>query len=276
MERPARQRFAALAEQPHGAFRLAEGALLIAQEEYPRLDVAAYLQRLDAMASVVSGRLGLEIEPQQIVAQINAYLFDEQGFRGNQTQYYDARNSFLNDVLERKTGIPITLSVVYIEIARQVGLPIVGVGLPGHFLVRYSALPTVFWIDPYYRGTILTLDDCQARLAEMYGDRVVWDAAYVEPVSDHAILQRMLYNLKSIYVQQNDPRRALGVVERLLLLRPDVLSEVRDRGLLQAQLGRLEAALDDLQLYLQLSPDAPDAAALQRHITTLQQHLRRT
>lgn len=248
----------------------------MAQEEYPGLDVPAYLERLDAMAAVVSGRLGLEIDPKRIVAQINAYLFDEQGFRGNQTQYYDARNSFLNDVLERKTGIPITLSVVYIEIARQVGLPIVGVGLPGHFLVRYSALPTVFWIDPYYRGKILSLDDCQARLAEMYGERVPWDAAYVEPVSDHAILQRMLYNLKALYVQQGDHRRALGTVERLLLLRPDVSSEVRDRGLLQAQIGALEAALDDLQLYLQLSPAAPDAALIRQHIVTLQQHLRRT
>lgn len=208
----ARRRFAALVEQPHGAFRLAEGALLIAQEEYPSLDVALYLRRLDAMAEVVSGRLGLEIDPENIVAHINAYLFDEQGFRGNQTQYYDARNSFFNEVLERKTGIPITLSVLYIDIARQVGLPIVGVGMPGHFLVRYSAQPIVFWIDPYYRGNILNAEDCQQRLAEMYGDRLRWDAAYIEPVSDHAILQRMLYNLKSIYVQQGDHQRALGVV----------------------------------------------------------------
>ena len=271
----ARRRFAALAERAQGEFRLAEGALLIAQEEYPTLDVEAYLQRLDAMAEAVSSHVGLELDPLRIVAQLNAYLFDEQGFRGNLQDYYDVRNSFLNDVLERKTGIPITLSVVYIELARQVGLPIVGVGMPGHFLVRYSAQPTVFWIDPFHRGQLLTQEDCQQLLERMYGQALAWSDAYIEPVSDHAILQRMLYNLKAIYVHQGDHRRALSVVERLLLLRPDVLTEVRDRGLLQAQLGLLEAALDDLQHYLQLSPEAPDASLITQHIATLRQHLRR-
>ncbi|MBM3222328.1 MAG: tetratricopeptide repeat protein [Candidatus Tectomicrobia bacterium] len=270
-----RQRFAALIAHPQGVFRLAEGALLIAQEEYPALDIPAYLQRLDAMAAVVSARLGLEIDPQRIVVQLNAYLFDEQGFRGNQEQYYDSRNSFLNEVIERKTGIPITLSVVYIELARLVGLPIVGVGMPGHFLVRYSAQPTVFWIDPYYRGQILTREDCRERLTDMYGPRLLWDDAYLEPVSDHAILQRMLYNLKAIYVQRHDHQRALQIVERLLLLRPDVLTEMRDRGLLHAQLGAVEAALDDLHHYLQLVPDAPDAAVIAQHMATLRRHLSR-
>jgi len=172
-------------------------------------------------------------------------------------------------------GIPITLSVVYIELARQVGLPIVGVGMPGHFVVRYSALPTVFWIDPFHRGQILTQEACQQLLEGMYGQALAWSDAYIEPVSDHAILQRMLYNLKAIYVHQGDHRRALRVVERLLLLRPDGLTEVRDRGLLQAQLGSLEAALDDLQHYLQLSPEASDAPLITQHITTLRQHLRR-
>jgi len=271
----ARRRFAALVERAQGEFRLAEGALLIAQEEYPGLDVAAYLRRLDTMAAVVSAHLGLEIDPSRIVAQLNAYLFDTEGFRGNLEDYYDARNSFLNDVIERKTGIPITLSVVYIELARQVGLPIVGVGMPGHFLVRYSAQPTVFWIDPFHRGQILSHEDCQHLLAQMYGPRLEWSDAYVQPVSDHAILQRMLYNLKAIYVQQSDPHRALGVVERLLLLRPDALTEVRDRGLLQAQMGAVEAALDDLQHYLQLSPEAPDAPLITQHIAALRQHRRR-
>jgi regulator of sirC expression with transglutaminase-like and TPR domain len=270
-----RRRFTALIERPHGEFRLAEGALLIAQEEYPSLDMPAHLRRLDAMAEVVASRLGLEIDPQHIVAHINAYLFDEQGFRGNQEDYYDTRNSFLNEVITRKTGIPITLSVLYIELARQVGLPIVGISMPGHFLVRYSAQPTVFWIDPYYQGKILSREDCQQRLTDMYGQMLAWSDVYLQPVSDHAILQRMLYNLKAIYVQQGDQRRALRVVERLLLLRPDGLTEIRDRGLLQAQLGALEAALDDLQHYLQLSPEAPDASLITQHITTLRQHLQR-
>ncbi|MGE3541937.1 MAG: SirB1 family protein [Candidatus Tectimicrobiota bacterium] len=270
-----RRRFAALAETPQGAFRLAEGALLIAQEEYPRLDVVAYLRRLDMMAGEVSARLGLEIEPQHIVQTINAYLFDELGFRGNTEHYYDARNSFLNEVLERRTGIPITLSVAYVEIARVVGLPIVGVGMPGHFLVQYNAQPGAFWIDPFHRGQIMTQADCQALLAQMYGTTVAWSDTYLEPVSDHAILQRMLYNLKAIYLHYNDHQRALSVVERLLLLRPEMVSEVRDRGLLRLQLQQREAALDDLQLYLQLAPGAPDTVAVTRQITSLRQQLGR-
>jgi regulator of sirC expression with transglutaminase-like and TPR domain len=271
----ARRRFAALVRQSPGDFRLAEGALLIAQEEYPVLDVAHYLQRLDAMAEAVRSSLGLELNPQHIVASINAYLFDEVGLRGNQEHYYDPRNSFLNDVLDRKTGIPITLAVIYLDLGRQVGLPIVGVGLPGHFIVQYLAQTAPFWIDPFHRGAILTHADCVTRLRQIYGQDMTWDEAYLQPVSDHAILQRLLYNLKAIYIQQRDFSRALGVVERLLLLRPEVAAEVRDRGILCYQLGRLEAALDDLQHYLQLAPDASDTAAIRRHITALRQQLGR-
>ena len=271
----ARRRFAAIVRQSPGDFRLAEGALLIAQEEYPALDVAHYLQRLDAMAEAVRSSLGLELDPQHIVASMNAYLFDEVGLRGNQEHYYDPRNSFLNDVLDRKTGIPITLAVIYLDLGRQVGLPIVGVGLPGHFIVQYVAQTAPFWIDPFHRGEILTHADCVTRIRQIYGQETTWDEAYLQPVSDHAILQRLLYNLKAIYLQHRDFHRALGVVERLVLLSPQVAAEVRDRGLLCYQLGHLEAALDDLQHYLQLAPDAPDAGAIRRHITALRQQLGR-
>jgi regulator of sirC expression with transglutaminase-like and TPR domain len=268
-----RRRFTALLSQAQGDFRLAEAALLIAQEEYPTLEVATYLRQLDAMAATIQARLGLELDARRIVARINAYLFDEQGFHGNQEAYYDPRNSFLNDVLDRKTGIPITLSVLYIEIARQVGLPIVGVGMPGHFIVAYTAQPEPFWVDPFHHGQILSRQDCAARLHQIYGPALAWQDTYLQPVSDHNILRRMLYNLKAVYVQRRDYRRALGVVERLLLLAPDVPAEVRDRGLLQAQLGHLDAALDDLQHYLQLATDAPDASAITQHIAALRQRL---
>ena len=269
-----RHRFTVLVRQSPGDFRLAEGALLIAQEEYPGLDVAHYLQRLDTMAEAIRRTLGLELDPRHIVARMNAYLFDELGFHGNQEHYYDPCNSFLNDVLERKTGIPITLAVIYLDLGRQVGLPIMGVGLPGHFIVQYVAQTAPFWIDPFHAGAILTHTDCMARVRQLYGQEAPWHEAYLHPVSDHAILQRMLFNLKAIYVQQGDYQRALGTVERLLLLSPEATTEVRDRGLLHYQLGHLEAALDDLQHYLQLVLDAPDAAAIRRHVAALQQQLR--
>jgi regulator of sirC expression with transglutaminase-like and TPR domain len=266
-----RRHFAALVRQTQGDFRLAQGALLLAQEEYPHLDIAAYLHRLDTMAAEVKQQLGLELDPRHIVATLNAYLFDTQGFHGNQEDYYDPRNSFLNDVLDRKTGIPITLSVLYLELGRQVGLPIVGVGLPGHFIVQYAAQPGQFWIDPFHRGQVLSREDCMARLQNIYGPTLAWHDAYLQPVSDHDILRRMLHNLKTTYLRQSDYGRALGVVERLLLLTPEMPTEVRDRGLLHSQLGHLEDALADLQHYLQLAPDAPDAVVITQYIAALRQ-----
>jgi regulator of sirC expression with transglutaminase-like and TPR domain len=270
-----RRRFAALVRQSPGDFRLAEAALLIAQEAYPALDVTPYLHRLDAMAETVRRTLGLELDPRRIVASINAYLFDEVGFQGNQRHYYDPCNSFLNDVLDRKTGIPITLAVIYLDLGRHVGLPIVGVGLPGHFIVQYAAQAAPFWIDPFHRGEILTHADCMARVRQIYGQEMTWDEAYLHPVSDHAILQRMLYNLKAIYAQRRDFDRTLGVVERLLLLSPEAATEVRDRGFLHYQLGHFAAALDDWQRYLQLARDASDAEAIRRHIAALRRRLDR-
>lgn len=268
------ERFATLVSREQGEFRLAEAALLIAQEEYPSLDVDAYLRRLDHMGDRIKTQLGLELDTRRIVATINRYLFDAQGFHGNQEDYYDPRNSFLNEVLDRKTGIPITLSVLYIEIGRYVGLPIVGVGMPGHFLVAYHAQPEQFWMDPFYQGRILSRTDCAARVQQMYGTSLPWSDAYLQPVSDHDILRRMLHNLKAIYLQREDYARALSVVERLLVVTPGTPAEVRDRGLLHARLGRLEAAFDDLQHYVQLAPEAPDAAAVTQHIAALQKRLR--
>ncbi|MEE9147173.1 MAG: tetratricopeptide repeat protein [Candidatus Tectomicrobia bacterium] len=269
----ARHRLAALLGRPQGEFRLAEGALLIAQEEYPTLCVPSYLARIDDMAEAIKEQLGLELEPQQIVAKINAYLFEAQGFHGNQADYYDPRNSFLNDVIERHLGIPITLSVLYIDLSRHIGLPVVGVGMPGHFIVQYTAQPEPFWIDPFARGQVLAQDDCRARLQQFYEGRLPWRDEYLQVVSDHDILWRMLNNLKLIYSHQNDPRRVLSAIERLLLIHPDMPTDIRDRGLVHYRLGHPQAALHDLQRYLQLLPKAPDAAAITRHIVTLRQQL---
>ena len=174
-----------------------------------------------------------------------------------------------------KAGIPITLSVVYLDIGRQVGLPINGVGMPGHFLVQYTAQAASFWIDPFHRGTVLTRQDCATRLRQIYGQSMAWHDTYLQPVSDRDILRRILSNLKGIYVHQEDYQRALGVVERLLLVVPDQPVEVRDRGLLHYQLGHLETGMDDLQHYLQLATEAPDAAMIRQHIAAIRRQLQR-
>ncbi len=268
-----RSRFAELVRLPQGEFRLAEGALLLAQEEYLDLSVPAQLARIDGFADTVRQRLGMELDPRQIVAMINTLLFDEEGFRGNQEDYYDPRNSFVNEVLERRLGIPITLSVLYIEMGRLVGLPIAGVGMPGHFIVQYTAQPEQFWIDPFDRGRVLTYEDCKARLQQLYGRQLPWRDAYLQAISDHDILRRMLNNLKMIYVRRNDYPRALRAIERILLITPELPTEVRDKGLVHYQLGHLQAALYDLQRYLELFHEAPDAPAIEKHIATLRRQL---
>lgn len=270
----ARRRFAAYIARPPEDFRLAEGALLVALEAYPDLDVDSYRRRLDGMAETISARLGLELEPRRIVSHINACLFKEQGFRGNRRDYYDTRNSFLNEVLDRKVGIPITLSIIYLDIGRRVGLPINGVGLPGHFVVQYGAHPEPFYIDPFHGGKLLSEQDCAARVAQIHGQDLPWQESYLDAVSDLHILARVLNNLKVIYVRKGAHELALGAVDRLILLKPDVPSEIRDRGLLRAQLGQLRRALEDLTAYLEACPEAPDAPAMRRHVAALQRGLR--
>ena len=270
----ARRRFAAYVARPPEDFRLAEGALLIALEAYPDLDVGVCLRRLDGMAETISARLGMELEPRRIVSHVNACLFKEQGFRGNRRDYYDTRNSFLNEVLARKVGIPITLSIVYLDVGRRIGLPVNGVGLPGHFVVQYGAQPEPFYIDPFHTGKPLSAQDCADRVAQIYGRDLPWRESYLDVVDDLHILARVLNNLKVIYVRKGAHELALGAVERLLLLKPDVSSEIRDRGLLRAQVGQLSGALEDLTTYLEACPEAPDAPAMRRHVAALQRGLR--
>ena len=181
--------------------------------------------------------------------------FDEQGFAGNQSEYYDPRNSLLNHVLDRRTGIPITLSVVYIEVGRRAGLRVEGVGLPGHFIVRVGDDDGAALVDPFH-GTTIDEDDCQQRLDIVYGGQVPLTDEHLRATSTHEILVRLLRNLKAIYTQSQLYARALAVVERILLLAPHALDERRDRGLLLAQLGRFSPAIADLQTYLGFVPNA--------------------
>ena len=269
----ARRRFAAYIERPAADMRLAEGALLIALETYPELDIDTCLRRLDAMAGAVSGSLGMELEARRIVSRLNACLFKEHGLRGNSRDYYDPRNSFVNEVLDRKVGIPITLAIIYIDVGRGAGLPVSGVGLPGHFIVRYGAHPEPFYVDPFHTGKLLSAQDCAERVKEIYGRDLPWQDSFLDVVDDLRILSRVLNNLKIIYVRKGAHELALGAVERLLLLQPDAPSEIRDRGLLRAQLGYLRAALEDLGTYLETCPEAPDAAAMRRHVEALQRGL---
>jgi regulator of sirC expression with transglutaminase-like and TPR domain len=255
-ESAARQRFTGLVARP--AVPLAEAALAIAEEEYPALAVGDYLARLDALGAAVERKLGVRRDPASTLRALREVLGEEERFRGNADAYYDPRNSFLNEVLDRRLGIPITLGVLYIEVAARAGLRLDGVGFPGHFLVKYAGSAREVFVDPFHGGEILSADDCLARFRER-APGLTLEARHLAAVGPRQILGRLLHNLKKIYVEAGDDVRALWVVDRLLILAPDDLAERRDRGLVVARLGGSAAAVADLEAYLAATPDAPDA-----------------
>jgi regulator of sirC expression with transglutaminase-like and TPR domain len=267
LESPARTRFLSLLEEP--VLRLDEAALAIAAEEYPGLDTAACLGKLDALGDLVLRRTPSPLRAATMLRSLRDVLFVEEGFKGNEKAYYDPRNSYLNEVLDRRLGIPISLSLLFMEVARRVGLPLEGVGFPGHFLVklRPELGPEVF-IDPYNGGELLSADECVARFKNVSHGRD-FDVRYLQGVAPRQILGRMLHNLKRIYVEQGDDVRAFWVIDRLLLLAPDAIEEVRDRGLVEARLGLKPAAARDLEAYLAREPAAADAADVAELLATL-------
>lgn len=268
-ESAARRRFGMLVAQPEGAIDLAEAALLIACEEYPDLDLAACRAQLQELGEAARVRVAREAAVKDKAKALSGLLFDELGFRGNSDHYYDPRNSFLNDVLQRRLGIPISLSAVYIEVGRRAGLSVEGVGLPGHFIVRVAGQEEAALVDPFHGGTLLTPVDCQRRLDRIFEGKLKLDDGMLRPCGTRQILTRMLYNLKGIYVQAQDHLRALGVVELLLLLEPSGHEELRDRGLLYAALDCYGLAIRDLVDYLERAPRVPEAQDLRTTIETL-------
>jgi regulator of sirC expression with transglutaminase-like and TPR domain len=247
---PSRQRFAVLAALPEEEIDLAEASLLIACEEYPGLEPSRYLARLDEMGDAFQARLPRAADAATAALALREYLFRELGFHGNTESYYDPRNSFLNEVLDRRTGIPITLSAVYLEVARRAGMRVVGVGLPGHFVVKHVAEDGGLLVDPFHAGAVLTQEDCQERLDRIFGGRVKMAPRMLEPVTNRQILERMLRNLKAIYVKEQDHERTLRVLELLLRLVPDALDELRDRAFVFAALDCYGFAVRDLETYL--------------------------
>ena len=271
------EQFHRLVSQPDAAIDLAEGALLIARTAYPELDVPVQLARLEQLGATLAGRLDPGLAAPERVVTLNRYLFDELGFRPNVDDYYDPRNSFLNDVLERRLGIPITLSVVYMAIGRRVGLPLQGVSFPGHFLVRCPLEQGLLVLDPFLGGMSLTLKDLQQRLREARGSEVPPGAiaGQLAPARHRDILARMLRNLKSIYLSREEHLRALPLMDWLVLVAPDQPVELRDRGMAWLKLECYRAALTDLEQYLGMAPEAEDAAEVRGHVLELRRGVAR-
>ncbi|NWG20087.1 MAG: tetratricopeptide repeat protein [Chloroflexi bacterium] len=274
MSSAARRRFRAIARLPDDQMNLAEAALCIAWEEQGEGNPAASLQAIDDMAAAARAYIEGKAGPRTIIAALNQYLFGELGFRGNHWNYSDPANSFLDRVITRRVGLPILLSVLYLEIGWRLQLPLAGLALPGHFLVRYiDPAGEDLYIDPFNRGRLWTLAECHTQIAAFAGNVTpALVRRMMAPPSPRAILIRLLRNLKSAYLEREQFDRALAVVERIILLDPDP-AELRDRGLLRARLGQVYGALTDLERYAQLAPQAPDLDSIQRQARALAENL---
>jgi regulator of sirC expression with transglutaminase-like and TPR domain len=247
---------------------LGRAALTIALSDYPDLDIAAYLARIDQLAVEVTQRCGSG-EVYNSIAALNYVLFQQHGFRGNNDDYYDPKNSFLNDVIERKTGIPITLSILYVEVAQRVGLAMDGVGFPGHFLVKHARNGVEIVIDPFQQGDIKSREDLTRMLRGLYGGTVEFRDEYLKPAGKKEILRRMLGNLKGIYAKTNDLVKLLSVLDQAIILEPGAADEVRDRASVYLRLECFAQARADFECYLQLAPEAQDAAAVREQLVDL-------
>lgn len=266
-------RFRRVVAGDDASINLAEAALLIAVEEYRDLDVDAYLARLDDMGATLKRRLRADISPADTIVALNRYLFDEQGFAGDGANYYDVRNSFLNDVLDRKRGIPITLCVVYLEVGRRIGLPVQGVSFPGHFLVKCTLREGTVVLDPYAKGLSLSLDDLRQRVKALQHGVTPTNSMIAEllaAASSKEIIMRILRNLKGIYSHHKDWQKALRATDRIISVMPDTAEEYRDRGMIYLNLECFRAALFDLQAYLTMLPVAKDADSVRRQVIELQ------
>lgn len=251
---------------------LAEAALLIAAEEYPDLDVAGYLRRLDELAEGLRGKLPENPDLEHTVAALNRFMFEEQGFSGDTENYYDPRNSFLNEVLDRRRGVPITLSIIYMELGWRLGLPLEGVSFPGHFLVKLATAEGDVVLDPFHGGVPLSEEDLRERLDETYSDLRALNAPLERLLAASGkkeILVRMLRNLKVIYLREQEPTKALTVLDRILVVRPDLPEELRDRAQVYERLECYRAAAEDYQRYLALAPTADDAQDIHGHLVEL-------
>jgi regulator of sirC expression with transglutaminase-like and TPR domain len=258
--------FAKLLAQDDARIDLAHACLLIAQDAYPELAVERYLGDIERMAMRLRGQMPQTYGAEERVAALNEFLYEDLGYRGNTEEYYDPRNSYLNEVMDRRTGIPITLGVLYMVVGRRIGLPLEGVSFPGHFLVRLRLRAGVLVLDPFAGGMPQSEAELRERLervipAEATDDVPVRDLPleqFLEPATNRQILARMLRNLKAIYRETDKPQQLLDVLNRMLMVTPDASTELRERGIVYQRLECYRAALKDLTDYMSREPDAPD------------------
>lgn len=258
-----------LLNEPEESIDLGRAALLLARTEYPDLDVNLELAQLDRLAAEAAPYIRSQADPADRLTALRLFLADVCGFRGDEDNYYDPKNSFLNAVLERRTGIPITLAVVYMEVGRRLGVPLHGVGLPGHFLLRHGDGAEPLFLDPFNRGRTVTANDCRELVSRMYQGQLEFREEFLSAVDKRYILLRMLNNLRGIYLNAQQHRKALEVLEMILAINPASADDLKLRGVIHYRLGQHQQARRDLESYLFLCPDAPDAKDVKETLAEL-------
>jgi regulator of sirC expression with transglutaminase-like and TPR domain len=264
-----REQFIQMAAGPEDAIDLIEAALMIARTAFPDLTASTYVQLLDGWSGQLRERIGPSASVGEIVSGLNQILFDREGFSGDAESYYDPQNSFLNRVLERKKGIPITLSLIYSQVGRRAGFPVHGVALPGHFIAGVFHETGVVYIDAFNRGEILTEEECRRMIEVRFGRETAEGSRWQAPAGKKAILSRMLRNLKAIYQHMGRSLHAFEMIQWILALEPDAPGELKERGLIYEDMGNDTFAARDLKRYLALVPSAPDEEVITRKIQLL-------
>jgi regulator of sirC expression with transglutaminase-like and TPR domain len=274
MQQEISRRFNSLARRAESLRGLAEGALILASEAKPDVDIEAGLETVSSLVERIRPLVESARGETAAVEALNHGIFELEGFRGNQEQYDDPRNSFLDDVLTRRQGLPITLSVLYVEVARRLGFEAYGIGFPGHFLAKVTGLPDApggeIIVDPFF-GRTLRLEDCAERLRAAAGDDVSLDPHWLRPATAQEIYVRMLNNLKLHYLRRGEGLSALGCFDRIVVLAPEAAHEYRDRGLLLERLDCVLPAIQDLTRFLELSPHDESAATIRARRNALSQ-----
>ena len=245
--------------------RVPYAALLAARQiAYPTLDVDHYLQAISDLVRLAAERVGGRYPILVQAEQLSDFLFTDLGFAGNSNDYDDPRNSFLNDVLERRCGLPITLSIIYVEVARQLGLPAYGIGLPGHFIVGIRDGDESHWRDPFHGGRRLSLNDCVEIIEATTGYEGPLDAAWFSPISPRDTLTRLANNLRTNYVYRKDWTHAASAIQVLQMMQPEASEHLRDLGLIYLRQQSIPQAAYFLNEYLTQSPNASDAAMIRQ------------
>lgn len=265
----ARQRFVELALRPDDQVDLVEGSLVIDLEDDPSIDIDAYLGRVSEWSGAVRDRLEGSRDIDRIVEAINRLLFDEEGFHGEDEDYYDPRSALLSATLDKHAGLPISLSVLYIEISRRVGAEVSGISLPGRFLVKFTGAFGIVVVDPFDGGRVLTTPELQKLLDEVYGGGVRLREHHLRSFSPKEILACELAHLKAAYLAQHDLVRAAASIDRLLILDRNDPYEVRDRAAVAVQMHAYAEACRCLERYLALMPHADDSARVREQILWL-------